>query len=59
MRKPFGSLNLFVCGEAWSDDQGWINGALQTSEKMLQAHFALAWPDNWLDRNVSLGPPYT
>jgi hypothetical protein len=48
---------VFICGEAWSDDQGWINGALQTAETMLQEHFGVDRP-NWLPGYVSLGPPF-
>jgi monoamine oxidase len=29
--------NLFLCGEAYSNEQGWIEGALKSSELVLQA----------------------
>jgi len=53
IRKPLPG-RLFVCGEAWSTDQGWINGALQTTERVMQDHFALE-PPPWLPGAVPLG----
>lgn len=35
MIAPLPDVPLYVCGEAFSTDQGWIEGALQTSEKVL------------------------
>ena len=35
---PIEKCPLFICGEAYSDAQGWVEGALQTAEIMLQ-HF--------------------
>lgn len=35
MIAPVSGLPLFVCGEAFSTEQGWIEGALETSEKVL------------------------
>ena len=29
--KPFNNMNLFICGESYSNNQGWIEGALETS----------------------------
>lgn len=36
MRKPFGELPLHVCGEAWSSQQGWVEGALETADEVLR-----------------------
>jgi len=36
---------LHICGEAWSEAQGWTEGALQTTEEMLQTVFSLDAPD--------------
>ncbi|HEV2563068.1 MAG TPA: FAD-dependent oxidoreductase [Rhizomicrobium sp.] len=47
MLKPLSDCELYVCGEAWSQDQGWAEGALERSETMLQKHFGLRAPD-WL-----------
>jgi monoamine oxidase len=45
---PVDGLPVYVCGEAWSHQQGWVEGALQTTEVMLGNHFDLARPD-WED----------
>jgi hypothetical protein len=34
-------LPLYICGEAYSDAQGWVEGALQTADLML-AKFGLS-----------------
>lgn len=47
MLRPIASANLFVCGEAWSLDQGWVEGALERTEMLLQKHFGLPKP-NWI-----------
>jgi monoamine oxidase len=39
MREPF--PGLYVCGEAWSPEQGWIKGATATAETVLQQKFGL------------------
>lgn len=54
MRKPFASHFLYVVGEAYSDQQGWVEGAFCIAEQMLQESFDLAWPD-WLDPTYYLG----
>lgn len=36
MLTPVDGQPVYVCGEAFSTTQGWIEGALQTSEKVLQ-----------------------
>ncbi|HET9624529.1 MAG TPA: NAD(P)/FAD-dependent oxidoreductase [Kofleriaceae bacterium] len=33
--QPFADAPLFICGEAYSDAQGWVEGALQTADLML------------------------
>ncbi|HEY7427232.1 MAG TPA: FAD-dependent oxidoreductase [Gemmataceae bacterium] len=33
--KPIDDLRLFICGEAYSDAQGWVEGALQTADLVL------------------------
>jgi lysine 2-monooxygenase len=37
MVKPFADLSLFTCGEAYSLEQGWIEGALKSTERVLRA----------------------
>jgi hypothetical protein len=34
MANPF--PGVYTCGEAWSDDQAWVNGALRSADTMLQ-----------------------
>ncbi len=41
--QPF-DMELYVCGECWSHAQGWVEGALQTCEDMLQCHLNLGEP---------------
>lgn len=47
MLKPIANRNLYVCGEAYSFDQGWVEGALERAEAVLQRHFGLK-PPTWL-----------
>lgn len=34
--KPFEAHSLYICGEAYSDAQGWVEGALQTADMVLE-----------------------
>jgi hypothetical protein len=34
--RPFDKRSLYICGEAYSDAQGWVEGALQTADIMLE-----------------------
>jgi monoamine oxidase len=54
VRHPRSEYPVYVCGESWSESQGWVEGAFQTAERMLQEHFGLEWPE-WLDRDYFLG----
>jgi len=47
MLKPLPNRELYVIGEAYSLAQGWVEGALERAETMLQRHFGLAAP-RWL-----------
>ncbi len=47
MLKPLPGRELYVCGEAYSLAQGWVEGALERAETMLQKHFGLRAPQ-WL-----------
>ena len=54
--QPLPEENIFICGECWSNVQGWVQGALNTSEVMLETKLGLA-PPTWLDLNGTwLGP---
>lgn len=54
MRRPKPGERIHICGEAYSDQQGWVEGAFCVAENMLQEHFGLAWP-SWLDGDYYLG----
>ena len=41
MRRPFDDVPVHICGEAYSDQQAWVEGALCTAELMLQEHFGM------------------
>ncbi len=43
--QPVPGKPVFICGEAYSHAQGWVEGALQTAEDMLQRHWGLQPPD--------------
>ena len=47
MLQPLPDYNVYVVGEAYSGAQGWIEGALETAENMLQDKFDLRSP-RWL-----------
>jgi hypothetical protein len=42
-----GTKNLHVIGEAYSQAQGWVEGAFQTAEQVLHDHFQIGKPD-WI-----------
>jgi Flavin containing amine oxidoreductase len=44
MRKPVDDQDIFIVGEAYSYGQGWVEGALDTAESMLEDFFGLARP---------------
>lgn len=54
MRKPSPYEQIHVCGEAYSDQQGWVEGAFCVAEHMLQDYYGLAWP-SWLNPDYYLG----
>jgi monoamine oxidase len=45
--QPVAEMPVYICGEAYCDNQGWVDGALQNLELMLKKHFQLHPPD-WL-----------
>jgi len=47
VRQLFPPVPLYVCGEAYSCFQGWVEGALGSAEAMLREHFGLPAPA-WL-----------
>ena len=54
MRKPVADEHIHICGEAYSDQQGWVEGAFCEAEKMLQDYFGLKRP-YWLSPDYYLG----
>jgi monoamine oxidase len=38
---PIPGIPIYICGEAYSREQGWVEGALQTAELMLTQHFGM------------------
>lgn len=55
MRQPIPGRNVFVCGEAYSARQGWVEGALNSAERVLADGFHLPRPQ-WLEANYDFGP---
>ena len=54
MRRPLKEEQIHIVGEAYSDQQGWVEGAFCEAEKMLQENFDLCWP-YWLNSEYYLG----
>jgi Flavin containing amine oxidoreductase len=54
MRKPYADEAIHVVGEAYSDQQGWVEGAFCVAELMLEEHFGLKRPD-WIPKDYDLG----
>ena len=55
MRRPLEDAPVHICGEAYSDQQAWVEGALCTAELMLQEHFGMKHPTDWLPADYYLG----
>jgi len=55
MRKPVRDQHVYIVGEAYSYDQGWVEGALDTAESTLQEFFGLKSP-GWLKKDYPLLP---
>jgi hypothetical protein len=51
LARPYENLAVYTCGEAYSDQQGWVNGALRSAEIVLTTYFGVkAWvadADSW------------
>ena len=50
--RPFKKCDVFVCGEAYSSEQGWIEGALKSVE-LIMDHLGVLLPDETSDVNAS------
>ena len=42
--QPVSGIPVYICGEAYSHAQGWVEGALMTAEDLLQNHLGLDAP---------------
>lgn len=54
MRKPLKEEQIHICGEAYSDQQGWVEGSFCEAEKMLEEYFGLNRPV-WLSDSYYMG----
>src|SRR6202035_4442616 len=50
MVRPFRNADIFTCGEAFSSEQGWIEGALKSAERVLR-RLDVPVPD-WVDADA-------
>jgi len=55
IRQPVPESHVFLCGEAYSAQQGWVEGAINNAEVMLETHFGLPRPD-WVNGDYDFGP---
>jgi monoamine oxidase len=55
LRRPDPSIPIHICGEAWSDHQGWVEGALRSAERVVRDELGVLAPP-WLARDAFLGP---
>jgi hypothetical protein len=46
---------VYVCGESYALDQGWVEGAVNTAERVLETYFDLDRP-GWVAGDYSFGP---
>jgi monoamine oxidase len=54
MRKPYPDEDIHVVNEAWSDQQGWVEGAFCVAEHMLRDYFKAPVP-GWFPKDYYLG----
>ena len=40
-QQPVQGINVFICGEAYSREQGWVEGSLDTADQVLTEYFRL------------------
>jgi monoamine oxidase len=56
LRQPKPSVPVHICGEAYTNQQGWVEGALTSAEQLMQNNFSLQRP-TWLKPyDYYLGP---
>jgi hypothetical protein len=54
IRRPFEGEDLFIVGESYSGNQGWVEGALTTAEHVVRDYFGLR-PASWQPDPLYLG----
>jgi len=54
IRQPLNKERIFIVGEAYSDQQGWVEGAFCVAEHVLREKYDLVCPD-WLPEDYYLG----
>ncbi|MEM7369065.1 MAG: FAD-dependent oxidoreductase [Bacteroidota bacterium] len=54
MRQPYQEERIFIVGEAYSDQQGWVEGAFCVTEHVMREKYDLVCPD-WLSKSYYLG----
>ncbi|WMJ71896.1 FAD-dependent oxidoreductase [Cytophagaceae bacterium ABcell3] len=54
VRQPMPEERIFIAGEAYSDQQGWVEGALCVTEHIMREKYGLSCPE-WLDKDYYLG----
>jgi lysine 2-monooxygenase len=54
IRRPAPDANVFLCGEAFSAKQGWVEGAINTAEMTLETYFGLPRPE-WAPKDYDFG----
>jgi monoamine oxidase len=53
MIQPDASVEVYICGEAYSQHQTWVEGALETAELVLQEKLGLKKPD-WMHQRAAV-----
>jgi len=54
IRQPYQEERIFIAGEAYSDQQGWVEGAFCVTEHIMREKYGLECPE-WLDKDYYLG----
>lgn len=55
IRQPMPGYNVYTCGSCYSENQGWVEGALNTAEMLLESKFGLQRPA-WVSSDYYMGP---
>ena len=55
IRQPVPGYNVYTCGSCYSENKGWVDGALNTAEMLLESKFGLPRPA-WVSADYYMGP---